>query len=57
MKKNGFTLIEILAAIVIMGIVGAIGVVAISSNIVDARKSTTANLAKQLAESARNMRG
>ena len=57
MKKNGFTLKEILAAIIIMGIVGAIGVAAVGSYILDARKSASANLAMKLAESARDMRG
>ena len=57
MNKNGFTLIEILAAIVILGIVSAIGIAAVSNNIVESRKSTYVNLARQLADSARDMRG
>ncbi len=57
MNKKGFTLIEILAAIVILGIVSAIGITAVSSNIVESRKSVYVNLARQLADSARDMRG
>ncbi len=57
MNRKGFTLIEILAAIVILGIVSAIGIAAVSNNIVETRKSTFLNLARQLANSAREMRG
>ena len=46
MNKKGFTLIEILAAIVILGIVSAIGIAAVSNNIVESRKSTYVNLAR-----------
>ncbi len=57
MKKNGFTLIEILAVIIIMGIIGLIGVATISGNTEDARKSVFVNIARNFAESARSMRG
>ncbi len=57
MRKNGFTLIEILAVIIIMGIIGLIGIAAISNNTDEARRSAFANLARNFAESARSMRG
>lgn len=56
MKKNGFTLIEILAVIVIIGIVGTIAIVSVSQNILSSRDSTIVNLAKNYMESARTMR-
>ena len=57
MNKKGFTLIEILAAIIILGIVGAIGVAAVSSNIVESRKNVFTNTAREVASAARGMRG
>lgn len=56
MNKKGFTLIEILAVIVIIGIVATIGVVSISSSISQSRDSAFADLAKTYAEAARTMR-
>ena len=57
MNKKGFTLIEILAVIIIIGIASAIGITAVTSNIDRSRKSSFANLARNYAESARSMRG
>lgn len=57
MKKNGFTLVEILAVIIIMGIIGLIGISAVSNNIEDSREATFVNMARNFAESARSMRG
>ena len=57
MNKKGFTLIEILAVIIIISIVATIGIAAISSSVDKSRKSDFANLAKTYAESARSMRG
>lgn len=57
MNKKGFTLIEILAAIVILGIVGTIGISAISNSIMDSRGSVFTNLAREIVNSARGMRG
>ncbi len=56
MNKKGFTLIEILAVIVIIGIISAIGIAAVSQNIENSRKSAFINLARNYAESARAMR-
>lgn len=56
MKKNGFTLIEILAVIVIIGIVSTIGIVSVSNNIISSRDSSVVTLGKNYAESARTMR-
>ena len=57
MNKKGFTLIEILAVIVIIGIVSSIGIVAVSSNIERARKSDFTALARAYGEAARTMKG
>lgn len=56
MNKKGFTLIEILAVIIIIGVISTIGIVAVTGNIDKSRKSTYANLARNYAESARTMR-
>ena len=57
MNKKGFTLIEILAVIIIISIVGAIGIASISNSTDKARRSSFVTLAKNYAESARFMRG
>ena len=57
MKKNGFTLIEILAVIVIIGIAATIGIIAVSNNIVKSKDSSVVDLAKTYAEGARTMKG
>lgn len=56
MNKKGFTLIEILAVIIILGIVGTIGIAAISRNIENSRKSATVDLGINYVESLRSMR-
>lgn len=56
MNKKGFTLIEILAVIVIIGIASTIGIIAISGSINQSRDSSFADLAKTYAEAARTMR-
>lgn len=57
MNKKGFTLIEILAVIIIIGIVATIGIAAVTSNIDRSRNSSFSTLARNYAESARSMRG
>lgn len=57
MNKKGFTLIEILAVIVIIGIISGIGIVSISRNIAQSRDESVVDLAKNYAEAARTMRG
>ena len=56
MNKKGFTLIEILAVIIILGIVATIGIAAITRNIDKSRKSSFVNIARNYVESARAMR-
>ena len=56
MNKKGFTLIEILAVIIILGIVSTIGIAAISRNIDNSRRSSFANIGRNYVESARAMR-
>lgn len=57
MNKKGFTLIEILAVIIIIGIAGTIGIVSVSNNISSSRDESVVNLAKNYANAARTMRG
>ena len=57
MKKNGFTLIEILAVIVIIGITATIGIIAVSRNINKSKDSSIVDLAKNYGEGARTMKG
>ena len=52
MNKKGFSLIELLAVIIILGIVATIGISAVSGYVQDSRKSTFADLAKLYAEKA-----
>ena len=54
--NKGFTLIEILAVIVLIGIVSLIGVVAISSYIESSRENTYINSASNYIDSARNLK-
>lgn len=56
MNKKGFTLIEVLAVIIIIGIISTIGLVAIQSSISKSRDATVVDLAKAYAESAKTMR-
>ncbi len=56
MNKKGFTLIEILAVIVIIGIVATIGIVSISSSVLKSRDASVVDLAKVHADAARTMR-
>ena len=56
MNKKGFTLIEILAVIVIIGIMATVGIIAISGSILKSRDASFVDLAKVYAESARTMR-
>ena len=56
MNKKGFTLIEILAVVIILGIVATIGIAAISRNIENSRKSATVDLGINYVESLRAMR-
>ena len=56
MNKKGFTLIEILAVIVIIGITATIGIAAVSRNITKSRDSSVVDLAKNYAEGARTMK-
>ena len=56
MKKNGFSLIELLAVIVIIAVGGTIAIVAVSKNILNSRDSSVVDLAKTYMESARTMR-
>lgn len=52
MNKKGFSLIELLSVVIILGIVATIGISAVSSYIGDSRKSTFADLAKLYGEKA-----
>jgi type IV pilus assembly protein PilA len=56
MNKKGFTLIEILAVIVIIGITATIGIAAVSRNITKSRDASVVDLAKNYAEGARTMK-
>lgn len=56
MKKNGFTLIEILAVIVIIAIIGGIAIMSVSNNILKSREASFVDLAKAYMESARTMK-
>jgi len=56
MKKNGFSLVELLAVIVIVGIIGGIAIVSVSSNILKSRDTSFVDLAKTYMESARSMK-
>lgn len=56
MNKKGFSLIELLAVIIIIGIVATIGIVAISSSVGSSRKATFVNMARNYADSASAMR-
>jgi len=55
-KNKGFTLIEILSAIIILGIIGIIAVVAVTNHIGDSRKSTFVNIARMYIEEARTIK-
>ena len=56
MNKKAFTLIEIIAVIIIIGIISGIGVIAVSSSTERSRKANFASLARAYAESLRAMR-
>lgn len=54
LNKSGFTLIEILAVIVIIGIIMVIAVPSVSNYILDSRKNTYVSTIKGYAEAVRN---
>jgi prepilin-type N-terminal cleavage/methylation domain-containing protein len=56
MNKKGFTLIEVLAVIVILGVLTMIGVYAISSNIEHSRKSAFVDIGINYVEKMMDMR-
>lgn len=56
MNKKGFSLIELLAVIIIIGIVATIGIVSISSSVGSSRKAAFVNMARNYADSASAMR-
>ncbi len=53
MKKNGFTLVELLAVLVIIGIISAISISIYTNSISESKKSLSDFQKKQLIESAR----
>lgn len=53
MKKNAFTLVELLAVLVIIGILSAISIAIYSNSIIESKKSLSDFQKKQLVESAR----
>ena len=55
-NKKGFTLIEILAVIIIIGVLAGIGVVAVSGYIEDSRKSTFVILAEEYLNAAKSLK-
>ena len=56
MNKKGFTLIEILTVIIIIGILGTIGIMSVSNNILKSRDATVVDLAQVYGDAARTMR-
>lgn len=50
MNKKGFSLMELLAVIIIIGILSTIGIAAVSSYVQDSRRSAFSDLAKMYAE-------
>ena len=55
MKNKGFTLVEILAVIVILGIIMMIAVPRVSEQILKSKKSTYVTDSKRFIEAARNV--
>ena len=55
-RNSGFTLIEILSAVIILGIIGIIAVVAVTNYISDSRKSTFVNIARMYVEETRSIK-
>ncbi len=53
MKKNAFTLVELLAVLVIIGILSAISIAIYSNSIIESKNSLSDFQKKQLVESAR----
>lgn len=53
MKKNAFTLVELLAVLVIIGVLSAISIAVYSNSIAESKKSLSDFQKKQLVESAR----
>lgn len=56
MNKKGFSLIELLTVIIILGVVATIGISAVSGYINDSRKSSFSDLAKMYIEKASELR-
>ena len=56
MNKKGFTLIELIAIIVVLGIIMTIVAVSVSDNVDKSKKESVSELAKNYAESVRSMR-
>lgn len=56
MKKKGFTLVELLAVIIILGLIGTVAVMLVSKSVENSRKKSFASLGKNYGESVRKLR-
>lgn len=54
--KKGFTLVELLAVVVILGLVGSIAVILVTRSVDNSRRKTYASLGKTYGESVRKLR-